>query len=466
MRENIELDSHYTGTFKIIDEQIIGDLIYNKKDGIIILSLVKELTDKSFLGKSYGRISRITGKLNSGAVVTLFNNQCTNNYTHAFQSQKLIFRAEYMIWAKEEKLDLKFNKMTCILKNAYAWSGLSAFEDSESGLGFKLKETFEEKIYNWFGAKITFSTYLNHNLFGPPRDEETKIIQRLIVNIELDSKKELNEFIIIRNKIISLLSFAIKNNINIEEEYLNDFDDSYIVEEKVVSYYKYYLMTSEGQLNDLKTQPWNYNFSLNQLPTDKDINDELVKLEPIFNLYLSLFKYRDMPKEMIFLNIVQALETFHSRFFYDNKKEKYVEAVMERFGEFPDFEKFEKLLLCDTQKDENCHYIILVSRLNDLLIGEYNGLFYEYYWENERYAQTIADTRHYYTHYGKSKEEKALKGEELIEAIYILRVLLEYHICLVLGIDNRDIVARELSNHNSWKELGKMQSKNNSLNSK
>ena len=118
------------------------------------------------------------------------------------------------------------------------------------------------------------------------------------------------------------------------------------------------------------------------------------------------------------------------------------------------------MLLSDTQMDENCSYIILVSRLNDLLIGRNDGLFYEYYIKNEEYAQTIADTRHYYTHYGKSKEAKALKGNNLIEAIYILRVLLEYHICLSLGIDKRDVIAQELSTHNAWKKLSEEQSKN------
>ena len=67
--------------------------------------------------------------------------------------------------------------------------------------------------------------------------------------------------------------------------------------------------------------------------------------------------------------------------------------------------------------DENCGYIILVSRLNDLLINAGTGLFNAFFWGNEGYAQTIADTRHYYTHYGKSKEQKALKGEALIERL-------------------------------------------------
>ena len=115
------------------------------------------------------------------------------------------------------------------------------------------------------------------------------------------------------------------------------------------------------------------------------------------------------------------------------------------------------MLLSTTQIDENCGFIILVSRLNDLLIGKNDGLCCEYYIENEDYAQTIADTRHYYTHYGKSKEPKALKGNDLLEAIYILRVLLEYHICLSLGIDRRDNIARELRTHNDWRQLSKKQ---------
>ena len=80
-------------------------------------------------------------------------------------------------------------------------------------------------------------------------------------------------------------------------------------------------------------------------------------------------------------------------------------------------------MLCDTQKDENCKYIILVSRLNDLLIGKYDGLFWDYYVTDAGFAQTVADTRHYYTHYGKAKEEKALKGDDLIDAIVVLSLL-------------------------------------------
>ena len=71
----------------------------------------------------------------------------------------------------------------------------------------------------------------------------------------------------------------------------------------------------------------------------------------------------------------------------------------------------------------------------------------------------ITDTRHYYTHYGSSKEKKALKGDDLGEAIFVLSSLLEYHICLILGVDIEEKVRRSLKSHNSWKQLEKAQIK-------
>ena len=92
-----------------------------------------------------------------------------------------------------------------------------------------------------------------------------------------------------------------------------------------------------------------------------------------------------------------------------------------------------------------------------MLIGNYNPLFIDYWRGEDDYAQKIADTRHYYTHYGKSKEKKALKGDELKDAIFVLSRLLEYHICLVLGIDIEEKVRQSLSSHHSWKQLEKAQ---------
>ncbi|MFR7989973.1 MAG: HEPN domain-containing protein [Anaerovoracaceae bacterium] len=448
--QNENMDRHFTGRFNIDGEEITGELIYNKESGVTLLNLVKQLIGAP-LGRSYPDLDVITGVLNSGAFVTLFHNNCTKNHTKAFQTQQLVFVADYTIWSKSDATNKKYNKLVCVLENALEWSGLSSIDTSDLSV-IKFKGNENENIYHWFGAKITFSTSLKSELFSLPRKEESTVVERLVVHIETDEKKDTSYFIDVRNKVISLISFAIRDNVNIEEQYLYDYDDSYQIG-KYTEYYKHYLYTSEHHLSIHSSRRFEYNFTLGQLLPEKDIQKELALLEPIFNLYLSLFKYTDMPPEMVFLNIVQALETFHARFFYEDSKDKYVASVIERFGSYQNYPDIEKLLLCDAQKDENCKYIILVSRLNDLLIGKYDGLFWDYYGTDAKFAQAVADTRHYYTHYGKSKEKKALKGDKLIDAISVLSLLLEYNICLQLGIDNQAKVRTRLSSIASWKQF-------------
>lgn len=448
---NTDRDQHFTGTFNISGEDISGELIYNEENGVILINVVKQLADARGFGKAYGDLDIITGVLNSGTVVTLFHNHCTKNLTRGFQTQQLVFVAQYAIWSKRDASSEKYNKMTCVLENALDWSGLSALDTSDpSAVSFKAGSN--DNVYHWFGARITFSVSLNSELFALPRREESKTTERLVVSIETDEKQDAFSFITIRNKVISFISFAKKENINVVEQYLCDFDDSYQFGNRT-EYYKHYLYTSEHRLYIQHNNPWDYNFTLDQLSPEKDIQKELDLLAPIFNLYLSLFKYRDMPLEMIFLNIVQALETFHARFFYDDKKEKYVASVKDRFENNPNYPEIEKLLLSNTQKDDNCRFIILYSRLNDLMIGKYDGMFWEYYGNGAEFAQTVADTRHYYTHYGKSKEKKALAGDNLIDAILVLSILLEYNVCLQLGIDNRDRVKDRLSQFSERQEF-------------
>lgn len=450
-------ENRYVGKFTILDEEIDGEIIYNKKTGIIILNLAKQLDEKTFMGKSYANMPVISGKINSGAIVTLFNNKCINNRTNVGQMQRICFKSDYLIWSSKVEKNARYNELVCILKNAFAWTQLSVFETTD--IGIKVKENADEREFSWFGVKVKFSVFSNETFWGPFNSEEKTIVQRVRLTIASEQKRTIGELISIRDNILAMISFAVKNNINVEEEYFLDYDDSYLIAEKIKQYHKHHLLSSQRELEIYDSKVWEYNFTLNQIPSDKDINKELEKLVPIFNLYLSLFKYRDMPLEMVFLNIVQALETFHSRFFYNDKKKKYVESVMERFSGSVNFDQLKKKLLSDTQMDENCSYIILVSRLNDLLIGNYNTIFYDYWGGEEDYGQIIADTRHYYTHYGSSKEKKALKGDNLGEAIFVLSSLLEYHICLILGIDIEKKVRQSLRNHNAWKRLEQAQVK-------
>ena len=127
-------ERRYIGRFTILQEEMDGELIYNKKSGCIFLDLVKPLDENTFMGKSYANIAVITGHINTGAVVTLFNNKCINNHTQVGQTQRLAFSCEYLIWSKETQIDAKYNELVCTLNNAFAWTRMSVFETTDAGI--------------------------------------------------------------------------------------------------------------------------------------------------------------------------------------------------------------------------------------------------------------------------------------------------------------------------------------------
>ena len=77
-------------------------------------------------------------------------------------------------------------------------------------------------------------------------------------------------------------------------------------------------------------------------------------------LYFSIVKYDDMPIEMKYLNIVQALETYHARFKYNDLK-KYKKHVLQLFRckTIDEIDEKQRNAYFDvTQSDENITYIL------------------------------------------------------------------------------------------------------------
>ena len=68
---------------------------------------------------------------------------------------------------------------------------------------------------------------LSRNSFD---SEEKTIVQRVKLTIASETGRTIDELLSIRDKILAMISFAIKNNINIEEEYFLDYEDSYLIE--------------------------------------------------------------------------------------------------------------------------------------------------------------------------------------------------------------------------------------------
>ena len=493
----------YLGSFQLDGDTIPGEIIHNKETGTIRLRLtiafdnqrdlimacnpvppamdnmaeetIAERAEHAKKVRLYNCIGFITGKLNNNTPVTLFNCRCVSDksYGHTL-SRKLTFSAEYILWddpdcvALDEtgkRVDRSYHKFVCVVENALGWIGATRIY-TEARNQMEVKSSIPGKNrFSWNDAQIRFSTKVESNIWGGSLHEKYSLTEHLQFEITTKSPMPAYEYLQIRNKVIAVISFALKGNVNIISQYLCNDDDKFVymkdgepIEGMPIEEIPYHITSNEPTRRIWTTDPDEYNFSLSDFK-GKEMSRLLTKLEPIFTLYTSLYKYTDMPLEMVYLNMLQAVEKFHATFHsYGGSKRKYVERTERRFANHPQFSELLKpLFLSPAQLNEHTDYVILLSSIADLLVdkGEESDLFYAFYGVDRDFPQKLTDTRHYYTHYGEAKREKIFKDHELYDAIKVMKLLLEYHVCKELGVDISERIREQIEDFLAIRELNK-----------
>lgn len=166
------------------------------------------------------------------------------------------------------------------------------------------------------------------------------------------------------------------------------------------------------------------------------------KLKPILDLYFLIFDNQYyLTSELVFLNLVQALETFHARFITDDVNE-YVTRAKTLVANYLHHEEWLDFL-CD-KGQRSSRSIYLKSRLADLMFA--NGQHLEMVDDTHQGIQKIVDTRNYYTHYDPNKLERSFTKSELPVVNYKLRLLLEFHIQKLIGFNEDSLKKKYLEN--------------------
>ena len=272
--ESHEQLKHYVGQFYIDGASLSGTLVYNRKNGVIHLSIDREIEGITDTPRN---LDYVCGKLSTGSFVTLFNVRCLRNHTHGFQLQRLLFEAEYVIWGHRNVENQKFNKLECTIENGLAWSGLSQIKCEDlSSITFSGSGAESDQLYEWYGASIRFCTHVKNDFWRSPRKEDCKIVERLVIQIESKTKESFEYFLQVRNKILALISFAIKDNVNVEEQFLIDYDESFTTG-PITQYYHFHILTNEPYHTIYTENHFDYNFFLKQLPISDDLSDKLTK---------------------------------------------------------------------------------------------------------------------------------------------------------------------------------------------
>lgn len=415
-----------------------GELLIDEKHGVIMLTVFHIIKNSNLPIQELfpDNIPVLYGEISNGTKITLTDCKVVSRHNDNFVREIVTIYAQAMFVGEHSVDELEFDKVEYELSNILQWTGLCKYiakTDSKMQIEWENTDSINIKVEN--GVNIEFSAYI-----GPfPYccvDQELSLTQGVKVNFRYASPKTLKEALIDVRSLIQLIDLAVEDNIYIQKItcYRNDKIDSFNRPIAIQTY------IAQPQDSQFYPHPYYYLFDLHTISQGENLIPNWFQkypiLKPVVDLYSSVFTYPQMPVEMIFLNIVQALETYHSRFVCD-KLEEFKEEVHIIVNKAPEEERnYHKAhFLNATQMDPNIKYIILKSRLCQLFICNFEFQFSNLYDEPYPYSliDSIVATRHYFTHYSPKKEAQSLKGEQLEYSIRIMRQVLEFYLLKEIG---------------------------------
>ncbi|PAV28209.1 hypothetical protein CIL05_17745 [Virgibacillus profundi] len=448
----MEVSLSATGNWKIdnSEKEYYGDLYLNKDEGGIALYI--RIPNNGPIMSYFElplNIPFIKGSTMNGAKITLLD--CVRIKTESKVGSEEVFgyQANFMLDGVnfETKDDVRFSKMKISIPGIIEWGNISNYSkpkyDGKRDVLIELDRTEPIEIYS--NGEYSLSYFLDYSYPGYNLvQEEITLKQSPYLIIESNSLQPLEWFMGKAKQMKRLIEIALAEPFGFDKmivespEIYYEFDDNekrnraieviHANKENISNNNNYRRLRHDFlfRLNELR----NANFSKWQ--------DISLVMEPIIELYIDSLYNEKLSISRHFQNMVQALETYHSRRLcntlpdFKKRVEQLISIRPEGFKE-----EDRKFLLKGSFK-----YVTLRSRLADLLIADYTFRFYTGEISHLDFPKVIADTRNYYTHYDKKLEDRALKGEDLINSIHILRNILEFYLLKEFGFGEEFIHER------------------------
>lgn len=448
------MELNYIGSGKIFFQSKEYDchLYINEKQGGILIKIDISCICVNFLELPI-ELSYISGRLNNGFCFTLHT--CFRTKTEDFISRKksvLSYTAKYMFKGilSESENNYSFNKIIFELSNIIEWGGLSGYS---IGTGYELKvsNVTEKMLYQNNDFEIKYFVQSSMLPWSESNLLKENIILKQNGNIEITFKNEktIDDFELIFTKIKRLIELSTLKNISLtkmigmSKNYKQSIDDYEIESPIDIISYKF-----TEVINNKKERPISYGWiQLEELINNDSFRNYFNKydvLEPIVELYIEIIESQDMSPVRKFLNLTQALETYHARFKANTLSEfkhRIDEVILKnRPTAFQSSDR--AYLLNSSQKS-----VSLESRLMDLLLADFEIYFSTGDIKRFEFPRVIAKTRNYYTHYNEAlkNNERILTKEELDIYNTVLLYILEYYLLKELGFSDMYKIKQKLN---------------------
>lgn len=436
----MEKDNIIGGKWNILGKSYDGDLIFNKSNGGIVLSIYYK-DQNHFLAWDNQPlyINEITGTLNQKIKCILTDCKVVKRHTQAFVKHHIIIVAKSIFFgiSKRKKQNIKFNEMHFKISNIFAWTKLNGFKELFDNKDYWLNIVYESK--DRVSVKIDDNTTIEFvptmGAFNPNMlVENVNLNQFVSIYIKKNIPTIYDNFFDDLNKVINLITLATNKRININKIECIDYSKFYMLE-NTKDYIKYEMMSHKIKLDDnieedSKIQIMDYLFDLPEMIIDNKIQvwfNTYDKYRNIYNLYLLGIK-NDIPLEIRFCNLMQAIELLHSIKF--SRKKKFIKHIKEKFIANPEIiDDIENNIY---QKESG--FIILRSRLIDIFTNDFElTKSVNMYINVIPFANILSDSRNYYTHYNDAKRNKCVVKDNLKYSVAILEYSVSSYILKELG---------------------------------
>lgn len=429
-------------------------LYYNEQEGGILLKITVKNENKpgNYLEVPL-EMPYLCGQLDSGFKFTLLHLERNGmNELISYGITEYNFYADYILCGigGEASQEQSFNKVSFNLSNIVAWGEESVYTIGEKHELMGKNEDSRKLIINGSDFSISYKVsgsmlpVVEHDLLAEHIDLE----QHGIFDIEFSTEQGLDKFSEIFDKLKRLIEIAVRRRLNLEKveayssEIVYSIGDNTTIE-RPIDVFGIGIKAESAIERPTNNYQWKW-ISFSDLIKNNSFELYFKKYEvlaPIVELYLEPMYINASSNTRIFLNIIQALETYHSRFI-TNSLDRYKERVERIVNGRPNDEgRLKKFLLANSHK-----FITLESRIADLLFAEGKVCFDTGDIEHIEFPAVIAHSRNYYIHYDETIKEKfkILSEEELQIYNRALLQILEFYILKELGfpIDTIDVMKK------------------------
>lgn len=428
-----------------IDARYNGELICEEKDNLWALHLTDRHNNESPTELIEKPHKYIQGKLDNGPHILLVDSEVRHAGGQLFVYDNYLLFPKYILEGIEIDSDIvELSALAFDFDDIVHWSGMCHFRYRNDSIEWQQEPdaVFEYDDHSLIVSPIRYGTMS----FVPSR--EVHLSQSVVFKLHPASTKPLEWFLEMANRIKLLITLGLQRKIAFHElrfhqprSAQHQENEGHLIREHPL----HINLAKREEASDVHFL--NHLFSFNMLKEHPEIYSAWMRhyetMKPIIDLRCLVFLYPDSPAEVVFLNLMQALETFHARFICDNPKQysSIVNHLVNRDLKFYDDQQREDYRTY-LRENTSSSFITLQARIRYLFsIERFIYVPPANKCDLKSFIKKLVDSRNYYTHYAPKKKGKAFDCDELPAVNALISVLLDYHILETINYPQGELTA-------------------------